>query len=213
MPEPHELGAEHLRAVGQDDRRADGVADHVAVDRPHRPPLDLVDLRHPIDPRLGRTCRPQIVRLGEMGVGVDHRYTVHDVSDRCAHAVPPPSCGVVVRRCRGWRRAASRRSGRARWGGRRAGCGAGGDAASATSVTPWRGACVAPARRAGGRAPPRARRRACSTSSSSSASASAGSGRWPSTRPRSSRSAASRVAPISSTRLRWLATRPRPASS
>ena len=50
--------------------------EHLAVHRPRRDAVDLVHLRHAVLVALGRPGGPEIVRFGEVGVGVDDAEAV-----------------------------------------------------------------------------------------------------------------------------------------
>ena len=86
-PEVHELGADGLRSVGENDGSTDGLAEHLAVDGPHRSTLHLAHLRHPVDPFLRRARRPEVVRLGQVRVGIDDVDAFED-GNVGSHAIP-----------------------------------------------------------------------------------------------------------------------------
>ena len=65
-----------LLPVTADDRGRGGLPEHVSVEHPRRNALDLLHAGHTVD-ELGR-CDPgeEVVRLGEVGVGVDDEGAV-----------------------------------------------------------------------------------------------------------------------------------------
>ena len=75
---------------------APAARERCAVHRPRRHAVDLVHLRDAVLVALGRPCGPEVVGLGEVGVGVDdaeavepgvrHRVIVTPVSVRRASA-------------------------------------------------------------------------------------------------------------------------------
>ena len=65
-----------LAAVAVDDAAAAGEAELGAVDDPHGPPVDHLDVGDPVLELGRRPAGPEVVRLGQMRVGINHPQAV-----------------------------------------------------------------------------------------------------------------------------------------
>src|SRR6185295_7119812 len=77
-----------------DDATGAGPAHHVALDDPRRLTLDLLHVGHAVLEGRGRAARPQVVALGEVGVGVDDLDVGPHPVQRARHA---PHCTTGAR--------------------------------------------------------------------------------------------------------------------
>ena len=97
-PLEERLGGAALAAVAVDDPTPAGEAELGAVDVPHRLAVDLDHVGHPVLVLGRRPLGPQVVGLGQVGVGVDHPQPV-----KCQRHRPSPGSVLDVhsrRRCR-----------------------------------------------------------------------------------------------------------------